>query len=455
MKGVSLRPRAQVSVVGVMSPVGGVALCVSVAAAVFVLLPGIASAEDPLYSSAVLQDRPTAYYEFADAPGATAYVDSSGNGNTATSDPSDHLGAPGPFGSQTSALAIGDDGAQGPAMAPLQGDNTRTVELWFKTANSGDQCLLSSGSKAHAKAFSVCLTNGKQYGAPPPMSPGVYIQTWDADVYIPGLTLTDGRWHYIAVELTGSALTVDVDGATPGGFVWNGSSYTALSTQPFSLPSTPNTAATPVGIGAAGWGPVFNGEVAEVAIYDHALGPERLAAHLTAAGATASGLPINLSPPSIRGTAQAGQTLTVIPGTWTESPTLFEYQWYSCTPAGACSPIAGARAQTYQLAVGDAGRKIEVQETAANAAGRGSPATSQGTFLVGLPTPPPPPACPVAVAHTASYQTPYPGCPLRRPPAGIARLLRCRAPRHPRARGAHPHSDAHARAPTEGAVIRG
>jgi Concanavalin A-like lectin/glucanases superfamily len=238
------------------------------------------------YSQAILADHPTAYYQFSDSAGATSFADSSGNGNNATSDGSDHLVVPGPLGPLTQALSIGD-GAHTPELTPLLGDNARTVELWFKTTQTGDQCVLSAGSQSHTNAFSLCLTNGEQGSSPPPKTPGVYLQTWDADIYIPNLALTEGNWHYIAATLSGSTATIAVDGQAPSGFVWNGSSYGPLTTQPFTLPLQPNTTATPVGIGSAGWHAGFSGEIGEVAIYPTALTAAQLAAHYAAAWSSA------------------------------------------------------------------------------------------------------------------------------------------------------------------------
>ena len=189
------------------------------------------------------------------------------------------------------ALAIGGDGIDTPKLAPLEGDSPRTVELWFKTTQTKDQCLFTAGGAAPGQAFSLCLTDGQQYAAPTPNTPGLYLQTWNADLYLPELpSLTDGNWHYLAVTLSGSAVTVYVDGAAPGGFVWNGSAYSTFTTQPFMLPLQPNTAATPAGIGSAGWANTFEGEVGDVAVYPTALTETQLAEHLSA------GLSTTLSP---------------------------------------------------------------------------------------------------------------------------------------------------------------
>jgi len=51
----------------------------------------------------------------------------------------------------------------------------------------------------------------------------------------------------------------------------------------------------------------------------------------------------NLTPPTIAGTPQAGQTLTASPGQWAGAPSSFAYQWSRCDANGGnCAPIAGA-----------------------------------------------------------------------------------------------------------------
>ena len=264
--------------------VGRAAVTAAFAAAIIgVLLPQSALADSSAYAKTVIAGHPTAFYRFSDATGSTSFADSSGNGYTASSNGSDQLVRPGPFGEASQALAIGTDGAHTPTLQPLEADNSRTVELWFKTTQTHDQCLFTVGSAAPGKSFSLCLTDGKQYAAPAPNTPGVYLQTWNADLYLPELpSMTDGKWHYIAVTLSGSSVTLYVDGIAPGGFIWNGSAYSSFATQPFTLPLQPDTAATPAGIGSAGWAKTFEGEISEVAIYPTALTEAQLTEHLTA-----------------------------------------------------------------------------------------------------------------------------------------------------------------------------
>jgi hypothetical protein len=101
------------------------------------------------------------------------------------------------------------------------------------------------------------------------------------------------------------------------------------------------------------------------------------------AGAVASHIgtalaPAAVSPPTIAGTAQQGQTLTASPGTWTADDAQFAYQWQHCDAAGAnCADIAGATAQTYGVTPTDVGTTLHVVVTASNRFGAPSAASAQ------------------------------------------------------------------------------
>jgi hypothetical protein len=100
--------------------------------------------------------------------------------------------------------------------------------------------------------------------------------------------------------------------------------------------------------------------------------------------ATVNIAPVNTAPPSIVGSPNVGQTLTVTPGTWTGTPPpTFAYQWQRCDAAGAnCADIGGATGTTYVVQAADAGATLRVRESATNAAGTAS-ATSATTGVVG------------------------------------------------------------------------
>jgi hypothetical protein len=74
--------------------------------------------------------------------------------------------------------------------------------------------------------------------------------------------------------------------------------------------------------------------------------------------------PANTTPPSLpRARREVGRTVTCDPGVWTGAPS-FTFQWLR---DGV--PVAGATAQSYQLAPADAGTAIVCRVTATNAAG--------------------------------------------------------------------------------------
>jgi hypothetical protein len=92
--------------------------------------------------------------------------------------------------------------------------------------------------------------------------------------------------------------------------------------------------------------------------------------------------PIAVSPPTVTGTAQQGQTLTATPGTWTAPDATFTYQWQHCDAAGAnCVDIAGATTQTYAVTPADVGTTLVVVVTASNRFGA-LPAPSAATLVV-------------------------------------------------------------------------
>src|SRR5439155_709131 len=102
--------------------------------------------------------------------------------------------------------------------------------------------------------------------------------------------------------------------------------------------------------------------------------------------------PANIAPPTISGSAQQGQALTEVHGSWSNEPTSFKDQCLkgTCRDEGYL-PISAATSQTYVSVAGDGGHTIKVEETASNAGGSGS-ATSVATAVVApsVATPPPP-----------------------------------------------------------------
>lgn len=84
------------------------------------------------------------------------------------------------------------------------------------------------------------------------------------------------------------------------------------------------------------------------------------------------GVPVNTTPPSISGTGIPGQVLTADPGTWTNAPNTYRYQWKRNG-----QDIKGSTGSTFVVTESDDGVQISVSVTAINAIGSAT-ATSQG-----------------------------------------------------------------------------
>ncbi len=124
---------------------------------------------------------------------------------------------------------------------------------------------------------------------------------------------------------------------------------------------------------------------------------------LTAAGAATAGsaptapvpgtagtAPKSLSPPTISGTAQAGQTLTGTAGTWTGAPTAFVYRWRRCPGGGAaCKTISGADGLGYTITPGDIGMRLSLVVTASSRGGSRSASAAATAAVAAAPVPAP------------------------------------------------------------------
>ena len=105
--------------------------------------------------------------------------------------------------------------------------------------------------------------------------------------------------------------------------------------------------------------------------------------------AQTTGVPTNTSEPGITGTAVVGSALTVTKGTWTESPTSFDYQWTGCPASGGasdasnCAAIGGATTQRYVPGNADVGKRLRVRVTASNEDGSKTVATNASAIVKG------------------------------------------------------------------------
>jgi predicted Fe-Mo cluster-binding NifX family protein len=93
-------------------------------------------------------------------------------------------------------------------------------------------------------------------------------------------------------------------------------------------------------------------------------------------GGGGGAVPVATSPPTISGTPLPGHTLTAHPGSWTNQPTAFTYQWYLNGHA-----IAGATKSTYVVQIADEAGTLSVRVTATGAGGTGTGAGSVGALV--------------------------------------------------------------------------
>jgi GH25 family lysozyme M1 (1,4-beta-N-acetylmuramidase) len=117
-----------------------------------------------------------------------------------------------------------------------------------------------------------------------------------------------------------------------------------------------------------------------------------------AGGAPGTTPPAVISPPSVTGTPQVGQTLTAAVGAWSGSPTSFAYEWRRCDAAGAsCTTVVGGTASSYTLTPDDIGATLSLVVTATGKGG--SQATVAPTTPAIAPAPVPPSLVGSAVAQ--------------------------------------------------------
>jgi uncharacterized protein YmfQ (DUF2313 family) len=118
-------------------------------------------------------------------------------------------------------------------------------------------------------------------------------------------------------------------------------------------------------------------------------GTQTAASTPTATITAASAAPANTAPPTVSGTPQQGQTLTVTAGSWSGTPTPnLSEQWQRCDSAGAnCANVAGQTASSYLLVAADVGSKIRVVETATNTAGTQTAASTPTATITAATAP--------------------------------------------------------------------
>jgi Subtilase family len=83
-------------------------------------------------------------------------------------------------------------------------------------------------------------------------------------------------------------------------------------------------------------------------------------------GTVEQAAPLNTQAPSLSGTSQVDQTLSVSTGTWSGDPANYSYLWYRSVAGGTWTPISGATGATYTLSGADETKTVKAAVTASN-----------------------------------------------------------------------------------------
>jgi Concanavalin A-like lectin/glucanases superfamily len=124
------------------------------------------------------------------------------------------------------------------------------------------------------------------------------------------------------------------------------------------------------------------GNTARVVVTATNAGGSTSASSAATAAAVSPSPPTNIALPAVNGVTTEGDALNAGPGSWTNSPTSYGYQWQDCNNEGSsCTNIGGATASSYTLVHNDVNHRIRIVMIATNAGGSTS-AVSPATAIV-------------------------------------------------------------------------
>jgi trimeric autotransporter adhesin len=210
------------------------------------------------YDTVILADSPVSYWPLADPTGTTAA--DSGDSNPGTYQGGVTLGGAAPFPGMSGSTAF--NGSTGYASVPdasnLHLVAPLSIEAWFKTTYSGANyqiiCAKYAPTTFHGFGLSVVGTT---------QTLGMLVgDGWHAI----GPGVNDGYWHHVVAVLSGTTITMYVDGTSRG---------TASAT-----PSLSNTTALKIGTDPSSAGASsFLGSLGAPGVYNYALSSTQVANH--------------------------------------------------------------------------------------------------------------------------------------------------------------------------------
>ena len=335
------------------APAAAVALALAAPAAAQAAVPG-----SP-YSTAVLNDHPSAYYGLDETSGTTA-TDASPNHADGQYNGAVTLGAAAPF-TPDAGTAVTLDKTE--TVTSTLGSGAGSAELWVKLNSTGGQTIVSQGDPATTGWSLGIGKTGSQKRK--------LIFTTGGKVTNSKLGMVANLWTQVLVAVDGSKIR----------FSTNGGSQLKSVTRQGSAPS-PGSGST-LTIGSS----TFAGSVDEVVVYPTALSQAEFKTHF---GLTS--YPLSTGAPAVSGPnnpPHIGDVLTATTGTWTSAtqPLTYSYQWQRCDDTNGCSDIAGATTSSYTVTSTDVHSALGVVVTATNPAGNSTDAASNLTGVVGYVPP--------------------------------------------------------------------
>ena len=381
--------------------VGGTSLATPLIAAYYALTGVTTSTAQWAYGESALLNDPTTGSTGSCAAGI-AYICNAGVG----------YDGPTGAGSISGAVAVGGPGIGGPA------DGTGANNTYTQSVNS-TAATLTGGVYPNGLDTSWWVEYGPtnaygQHTAPVDLGPGA------APVSVTGqLTslLPSTTYHYRLVAQNSSGTTYGYDytlttlapGASPpsntvlpsvSGSADQGQTLTA-STGTWSPAATAYTYQWQRSTDDATWtnisgasGSTYSPGVGDASAYLRVIvtasnANGQASATSGSVGPVTSEAPVNLTAPSVSGTAMQGQTLTSGTGTWSPAATAYSYQWQRSTDGVTWSAIAGATGAVYLLGTADIGAQVRVLVTGSDQYGTSPSATASsavGPVVSGAPS---------------------------------------------------------------------
>jgi RHS repeat-associated protein len=225
------------------------------------------------YRQGVLADAPLGLWRLSDAVGATTAVNQVSGGPAGTPAATTFGSAGyGPVDPATSATFNGTSSKVFMPQAAISATNHDAIEMWFKTTVAGmlfgyqNQAAGTAGTTTYVPALYVG-TDGKLYG-----------EFWGNDGQPPMASagsVNDDQWHHVVLSGADTTQTLYLD----GGQVATRGTPIDTSAMPYAqigYAQGTNWLNAP-GNGWTG----FTGQIADVAVYQHPLSSDRVAAHYT------------------------------------------------------------------------------------------------------------------------------------------------------------------------------